>query len=137
MTKNTINFDDIPTTEFEILPEDRYILEVVEATLTDSKAGNKKIATQFAIVQNENESFNNRRVWTDFSLVQKAWFNIKNYFDAAGVSIDGEEVKFEDLPEMLKGSQVSAFISIDTYNGKQSNKVAEWKPVGAGDSMFK
>ncbi len=129
--ENTINFGEVsdsPT--FDAIPDDRYTLECVEAALADSKAGNKKIAAQFKITDGE---LTNRRVWNDFSLLPNSWYHLKNYFDAAGVDVEGKEVTFDDLLDMIKDTKVSAFISTRKYKGKTQNDVGDWAPVGAGE----
>ena len=129
----TINFDDIVTTDFEALPEERYDMEAVEAIMGVSQAGNKKVTVTFSVVDGE---FKNRKIWHDFSLVQKAWSNLKNYFEAAGIETDGE-INMEDLPSLMQGTQVSGYVTQNEYNGKINNKVSNWAAVGAGnDQLF-
>ncbi|MBC8550149.1 MAG: DUF669 domain-containing protein [Candidatus Brocadiales bacterium] len=132
MTK--INFGDVADNEFDALPEDRYTVEVVEAKMGESKAGNQKITCQFKVTEGDYE---NRRLFNDFSLVQKAWFNLKNYFTAAGVDISGE-IDFDDLPGLLKGTKTSVWVTQEEYNGKPQNRLNQWTSLDAGaGSMFK
>lgn len=131
-----LNFGDIPDNsgEFSALPEDRYTVECVEAKLAKSKAGNKKITAQFKVVDGE---YKNRRLWNDFSLVPNALFNLKKYFDAAGLPTD-EEMDFDDVPAVMTGSTSSVYVTQEEYNGKPQNRLGEWAAVSAagGDSLF-
>lgn len=131
---STINFGEVTDNDFEALPEDRYTVECVEAKMGESKAGNPKISAQFKVV---GESYGNRRLFNDFSLVPKAWFNLKNYFNAAGVDIAGD-IEFEDLPEMMKETTASVYVSQEDWQGKPQNRLSEWAAIESGSgSMFK
>jgi len=131
MTK-TINFDGIPSGDFEPLPVDRYILKCVEATLGKSKAGKDKISTTFEI---QDEEYKNRKVWHEFSLQEAAWFNLKNYFAAAKVDASGD-IEFKNLPGMMLNTVVSAFLEQSTYEGKTSNKVKNWGAVDEDTALW-
>jgi hypothetical protein len=127
----TIRFDEIPSSgDFPALPEDRYTVECVEARLETSKAGNKKITTQFKVTEGE---FENRRLWHDFSLVQSALFNLKNYFEAAGLSTEGE-IEYDDLPKLMEGTKVTAFVTQQEFNNKLQNRMKNWAPIAENDS---
>jgi len=128
MSKNAIIFDDVSGQDFDALPEDRYVLECINAELTKSKADNLKIATSFKIIDGY---FKNRRLWHDFSLVQTALFNLKNYFEAAGIDTAGKKVEPEDLPALLKNTQVSGYVVKTIFDGKPGNKITNWAPANA------
>ena len=129
-----INFGDVSDNEFEALPEDRYTVECVDAKMGESKTGNKKISAQFKVVDG---NYKNRRLFNDFSLVQKAWFNLKNYFVAAGIDISGE-IEFDDLPDMMKGTTTTVWVTQEEYNGKPQNRLSQWVSADGedGGSMF-
>jgi hypothetical protein len=129
--ENTVKFGDIGDgPSFDAVPADRYTLECVDAKLATSKKGNQKVSAQFKIVGGDLE---NRRVWNDFSLLPNSWFHLKNYFEAAGVDVEDQEITFDDILSMLGGTQVSAYVSTRDYKGKTQNDVSDWKPVGAGE----
>lgn len=130
---NTVNFGDVPDNEFEALPEDRYSVECVDAKLAESKAGKPKITAQFKVLEGDYE---NRRLFNDFSLVPKALFNLKNYFVAAGLDMEGE-IDFDDIPEMMKDTQLTVYVTQEEYNGKAQNRLGNFAAIGAdGESMF-
>lgn len=124
----TINFDEISSQNFDALPEDRYPLECIEAELAESKAKNQKITAAFKIIDGD---FKNRRIWHDFSLVPAALFNLKNYFEAAGIDVAGKEIEPEDIPALILETQTSAFLEKTMYNKKAGNKAINWGPVNA------
>lgn len=125
MTK--INFDDVPENDFSPLPEDRYKLKCTDAELGVSKNGNDKIDCTFEVIDGDKKG---RLVWNTFSLVPKAWFELKNFLEAAGEDVSGE-FDAEDVVDMIKGSEVNAYLEIRSYQGKKSNQVktSSWKDV--------
>ena len=117
----TVDFDKIPSKEFEALPEDRYNLECIDAELGTSKKNNPKISATFKIYEGDYE---NRRLWNEFSLVENALFGLKNYFEAASIETTGK-VNFNNLPKLMKGTKVSAR-SEERRVGKECR--SRWSP---------
>jgi hypothetical protein len=119
----TVNFDNVENNEFSPIPEDRYNFECIKAELKESKAGNPKITAQFRIIDGKYE---NRRIFNDFSLMSNALFNLKTYFEKAGVEIPSGEINHEELVDLLEDTQVTGFVEIKTYGDKKSNTVGRW-----------
>ena len=117
-----INFKKITSGGFEPLPEDRYTVECVEAKIDTSSTGNKLLAAQFKVVDGE---FANRRLWNNFSLKGNALFMLKNYLEVSG--LDPEiEISEEELPDYIKGSKATVFVTQEVYKNKAQNKLKNW-----------
>lgn len=131
----TTNFNDTGGNDFKDLPEDRYSLECINSELKQSKAGNPKITATFKVTEGE---FTNRRLFSDFSLMPKALFHLKNFFDKAGVEVDGE-YENEDLVGMVDGCKVTAYQTMEAgKTGKKYPKLANWGSLDAdeGGALF-
>lgn len=136
-----INFKTVEdkNTDFAPIPEERYKLECVDASLGISNAGNSKIDAQFKII--DDDEFNNRRIFANFSLLPNALFNLKNYFEAAGLDTEGE-MEEKDIPDKMIGTVATAYLENDPYENKagekkQNSKPKNWKSVESqGKSLF-
>jgi len=117
-----LDFGNLPSNDFEAMPDDRYNVELIEAKMGLSKANNKKIICQFAVTDGE---FAKRRLWNDFSLVPSAQFMLKIYFEAAGLETD-KKLELDDIPELIQGSKCSVFLKNGNYNGKPSTNLENW-----------
>ncbi len=124
-----IDFGKLPDNDFEVLPQDRYNVECIEAEMGTSKAGNKKIKTQFKV---SGGDYNNRRLWNDFSLVPKAQFVLKAYFEAADLNTSGP-IEVDDIPKMLLGSKASVFVKAGEFNGKPTTNLEGWGAFDSGE----
>jgi hypothetical protein len=120
-----INFKKINSGGFDPLPEDRYTVECVEAKIDTSSTGNKLLATQFKVVGGE---FANRRLWSNFSLKDSALFMLKTYLDVSGLDPD-VEISEEELPDYIKGSKATVFVSQEMYKNKPQNKLKNWASI--------
>jgi hypothetical protein len=102
--------------QFSVITEGRYDLEVVDAELGTSKSGNEKINVQFKII--DGSEFAGRRVWDNLTFTSTALWKVIQFLTAAKspliekTSVDPAEVAMEII-----GAKVSGYIT----PGRDSN----------------
>lgn len=129
---NIIDFGQVDS-GFNPIPEDRYIVKCVEAKLGESQTGNPKIEAQFEVVSNSegDETYAGRRLWDNFSLLQKALFSLKDFLDAGGIDVAEAQMTPDEIPNAMEGLETSVYVKINKqYN---SNNLENWKSVSDGE----
>ena len=130
--------------DFQALPADRYALKAEEAEVKSSAKGNSMVAITFKVVGGE---FNNRKLWHNFTLTEKALPFLVRFLTAVGSDIANEEdVSGEAIAQDIVGRTVSAYTTPGkTINGNPKNDLTLWKPVtdavgttsNSNDELFK
>lgn len=135
----SINFGDVEGS-FENIPAGRYPVVVEKVEVRESKSSdNNYFNWEMTITDGEHEG---RKLWMITSLSPKALFRLKDVLVNIG-AIEGEEemeLEWDDdvqitpkegplviFPE-LSGAAATALVSIDTYEGKERNKVDDLLP---------
>jgi len=128
-----INFkkigQDAGNTDFQPLPEGRYNVKITAAEVGKSKNGNDMITVTFDVVEGK---FTNRKLWSNFTLTDKAYVYIYTLLKAIGSDlIDEENVSTNDIATALVGGKCSLLAGVDnnTLNGKPRNTVSGYKSL--------
>ena len=127
-----INFKKIgekaDNTDFQPLPEDRYNVKITEAKTAKTKNDNDMITVTFDVTDGD---FTNRKLWSNFTLTEKAYVYIYTLLKAVGSNlIDEEDVTIEDISKALIGGKCSVMTGIETgTNGKPRNTISNYKSL--------
>lgn len=110
----TINWKDVPDSQFELLPEGDYIGKIVECTESASKAGDEMWKLK---IQAKGTK---KLVFTNLLFIEQMLFNVKKVYEA----IYGED----NLPpqissEQLKNKIVGFTVKHQEHNGRTSAQV--------------
>lgn len=135
-TDITIPLADVPvgTGSFEPIPDGVYTLQALDVTMTMSKAMNRMLKVQFAVIGGE---YDNRRIFETFNIehgnskvVEIALQQIKAWCIATGMS--GDELLTFEILQSLCGKEFSASVKIeeDKYGQYPSqNRIKTYKKV--------
>lgn len=121
-----LDFSSVPSRE--PLEEGKYILTIAEAEEKISSTGNPMISITYDV----NSTFDGvevpgqRKLWDNYSLVEKALFKIKELLEALGY--DTSELVTMDVTDMV-GGQVVAQVIQETYNGEIRNRIKKVYPL--------
>lgn len=122
----TINWNDVPDNQFELLPEGDCIGKIVECVESVSKAGDEMWKLRIQAKGTKN------LVFTNLLFTEQMLFNVKKIYEA----IYGED----NLPpqiasEQLKNKIVGFNIKHQEYNGKTNAQVelGSWFQPNASD----
>jgi len=127
-----INFKEIgenaQNTDFQPLPEARYNVKITAAELGKTKNDNDMITVTFDVMQGK---YTNRKLWSNFTLTDKAYVYIYTLLKAIGSSlIDEEDVAPKDIAQALIGGQCSVMANVEQgLNGKDRNTVSNFKSL--------
>jgi hypothetical protein len=96
-----------------ILPNGRYVAEVVAATPGMSKSNKAKIDLRWKIVDSDNLSLNNRQVFDALSFHENRLPQTKRQLKAMGFDTSGQfNMKLGELAENMLG--IRCFLIVDT-----------------------
>jgi hypothetical protein len=105
-----VDFTDLEEFEFEPMPNGRYNVEVHSAEMSDGPgpSGFDYLAVQCIVV--DDEDYENRRLFHNFSFSPKALFRFRNFLLAAGWDEDEltETLSFEE--DELEGLELVAMV---------------------------
>lgn len=109
-----------PDSQSFTVPAGEYKLRVIEADEDTSKSGNDMIKLKLRIVKSDGRDGPAMFDYLVFS--DSSFWKIDAFLKAAGEHPgEGEEVSIDCTA--IIGWEVQARLTVDTYNGKQSNKV--------------
>lgn len=126
-----IDFTGIETGEFEVIPSGVYEANVFEAEVKESQAGNKYIAWKLKIADGD---YKGRMLFFNTSLVASALWKLKQTLQAIAPNLNLEGMVDFEISDFI-GSPCKAIVMIDTYNGKEVNKVDELLKSDRGSSV--
>ena len=130
--------------DFKTLPIGKYNCFVYELEGKTSSNGNPMIAITLKVNEGEYE---NRQLWTNVTLIPKAWFKVEEFFEAVDYDLENlpstvetpQEIVAEVQDEVL-GSKVTAVVNHRTYKGEEQENVKKVKPynpdAGGNDQVF-
>ncbi len=116
-------------TDFQPLPEDRYNVKISAATVGTTKNNHEMITVTFDVTEGK---YTNRKLWSNFTLTEKAYVYIYSLLKAVGSDlIDSEDVDTSGISTALVGGQCSVMVTIETntQNGKPRNLVSNFKSL--------
>lgn len=110
----TINWNDVPDSQFEVLPEGEYIGKIIGCTETASKAGDEMWKVKIQVKGGKN------LIFTNLVFMDNMLFNIKHLYEA----IFGED----NMPSQIDSQQlVGKIVGFNTkhqeYNGRVSSNI--------------
>ena len=117
--------------DFELLPDGDYPCFVYDLEGGVSKNDNPKISVTLKVA---NGDYQNRQLWTNLTLISKAWFKVEEFFEAIDKDIDmipdgvetAEQVVAAIKNDIL-GSKVIAQIGRRKWEGNEYNDVKKLK----------
>lgn len=122
----TIDWNNVPDSQFEVLPEGEYVGKIIECEEKTSKAGDEMWKVRIQVKGTKSS------VFTNLVFMEKMLFNIKRLYEA----IFGED----NMPTQIDSQQlIGKIVGFNTkhseYNGqKQSNIVlGSWFAPNASD----
>lgn len=129
MGRFPLNFSAIDDKAFPVYPVGTYTLRVIEARMETAKnSGELKETVTFEIVDGPNKSpeFAGKKIITSYSLQQQAGFRIKKLLGACGIPPE----RMADMDDQeLVGNTIKATISVENYQGRQTNRVGNEEPL--------
>jgi hypothetical protein len=112
------NFRNTPDSDFPLMPEDKYPVEITESGIVDTKAGGKTWKMMLTVV---GRKFAGRKLWFYTGLAEEQKPFRKAIWTALGYNTTGDETF--DPEEDAVGCKALAEIYHDTYKGKTTEKV--------------
>jgi len=113
---------------FAPLPEDRYLVEVVDVQQTLNKNDDIMFNIRFKVLK--PEEFANRVLWANMSLGDDSISFFKRFLDAVGSTLtDGEDVTPDQIVPDLIGRKATCFVQIGKIPGteKLKNELRHWE----------
>jgi len=121
--------EDAGNTDFQPLPDSRYNVKITAAEVGTTKNNNDMITVTFDVTEGK---YTNRKLWSNFTLTDKAYVYIYTLLKAVGSElIEEEDVSAQDIANDLIGGKCSVMTSIDnnSLNGKPRNTVSGFKSL--------
>ena len=109
--------------DYELLTPGRYIFTIESGQEKKSKSGNLMLEFTLTV---EGPKFKNRKLWANFSLIEKAQVYLIRFIEACGKEelTNREDATSEDIIKALQGSVVSGYVDQEKgYDGKLRNIV--------------
>ena len=131
------NFNEIKTTSFESLPENRYPVVIESVDVKKTNDGLKDMmAITYVVSAGE---YKNRKVWDNITLSDTSLWRVKQLLETVGSDIANKPgIKLEQVISELKGKALDIYTEPETTNtGNPTNKVKKLFPattVPAGES---
>lgn len=97
--------------DFEVLPKDDYLCEVLSVESGTSKQGNPKLIWTFVVTEGTHK---NRQLKLHTNTSGKGSGRAKQVLKACGVTLDGERIRFKRA--QVVGSSVKLAVDIQTDN---------------------
>lgn len=123
--------------DFETLPIGEYSCFVYEMEGKMSSNNNPMISITLKVAEGE---YKNRQLWTNITLIPKAWFKVEEFFEAVDYDLDNLPESVETPQEIvsavkddLLGTKVNAVVTHREWNGKTQENVKKLKsyvPMG-------
>lgn len=127
-TYNLKAVSDLKNTSFEALPADRYVLEVLDATVEPTSTGTEMIKVTFVVTQG---LYKNRKLWHNFPLSEKSLPFLTKFLKECGSNIvEEEDVSSSVIAQAIIGKKVTAYTEPGrTPNNKPKNDLKNWTSV--------
>lgn len=122
----TIDWNNVPDSQFEVLPEGEYVGKIIECTETASKAGDEMWKLKIQVKGGKN------LIFTNLVFMETMLFNVKHLYEA----IFGED----NMPSQIDSQQlVNKIVGFNTkhqeYNGRVNSNIVlgSWFQPNASD----
>lgn len=115
----SLNFKGVKT--FKTIPEGSYVVEVVAATMDESKAGNDMIKWEFEVAEGPHKG---AKLWYNSTITDDSLWALRQVLDALGQDVPDGEMDI-DLEELV-GCQAGVGVLHDVYEGKKKAVIADW-----------
>jgi hypothetical protein len=102
------------------VPEGEYLIKVIDADEGISQAGNEMIKPVFRVIFEDGTE--GPKVYENLVFSEKTKWRVDQFVAACGKH-PGKGVQFDLFPSMIFGWTCRAKLKIETYNGKDRNKV--------------
>lgn len=116
--------------DYQLIPVGRYNFVIDSTKEKTSSTNNQLLEVTLTLVEGD---FKNRKLWANFSLVEKAQIYLVKFIEAAGLKELTEEdgVGLGEIQKALVGKYVSGFVSQKTNprTSKTRNEVGEFTAV--------
>lgn len=112
---------------FEPIPDGAYHLRLRDVDTTRSGEKGPYWSWEFEVVYSESGEFDNRRLWNNTSLSEKADFKMKETYEAFGVELDTDTD--EMIGMVVKGIVSQRTIQQGARKGELSNQIDRLKPA--------
>lgn len=127
--------EDAGNTDFAPLPEDRYNVKITAAAVGKTKNEHDMITVTFDVTEGK---FTNRKLWSNFTLTEKAYVYLYSLLKATGSELlDDEDADKVDIATSLVGGKCSVMVSIDsnTLNNKPRNVISNYKSLAEAGTL--
>lgn len=122
----TINWNDVPDSQFEVLPEGEYIGKIIECTESVSKGGDEMWKVKIQVKGTKN------LIFTNLLFTEQMLFNVKKIYEAI---YDEDNLPPQISSQQLVGKIVGFNTKHQEYNGRTNSQVvlASWFQPNASD----
>jgi len=127
----TVNFAEVPDTDFSAIPPGKYHVKITSGEMRESgpnsnNPGAQYINWELTVQEGDHE---NRKLWTNTSLLPHALFNLKALLLATGtVSKDDARDSLEFEIEDLISKSVIATVGAREFQGETRAEVKRFMP---------
>lgn len=127
----TVNFAEVPDTDFSAIPPGKYHVKITSGEMRESgpnsnNPGAQYINWELTVQEGDHE---NRKLWTNTSLLPHALFNLKALLLATGtVSKDDARDSLEFEIEDLISKSVVATVGAREFQGETRAEVKRFMP---------
>jgi hypothetical protein len=135
MSRIPINLAAVPESQFPVFPPGTYDLLIKDCRQEAARSsGELKLSVQFEIIAGPNGSPENagKKVFSSYSLSEKAAWRVKKLCVAAGMSLDEINAGVDD--ELLVGRTIRSDLAVEKYNGRDVNRVGNETPIAAASA---
>lgn len=135
MPRVPLDFSDIQ--DFEPLPKGEYPVVIEEVRFVEPQVEDKYPYLNVQLYVSEGE-FQNRKLWTIWSLSPKALFRMKSDLENLGIDTEDIEIDYDEdtmlvLEPELHGVPAIAVVSQRTWEGRLQNQVDMLRSADAAD----
>lgn len=132
----TINLTDVESGGYDPLPSGAYTVRVTDGELRESgpsakNPGSQYINWEFTVQDGEYE---NRRVWTNTSLLPQALFRLKELLGATGRFSDLDGVLDFEIDDVLGAEMRITVIQKPGQDGAPRNEIKRFRLMGSSEA---
>jgi len=128
-----IDFTGVEVGDFEPIPTGVYEVNVFEAEVKESQTGNKYIAWKLKVAEGD---YKDRMLFFNTSLVPNALWKLKQTLLALAPDLNLDGMVDFEIKDFI-GAPCKAIVKLETYNGKEVNKVDELLKSDRGSTITK
>lgn len=132
MSRIPIDLSKVADSSFPTFPPGVYDLLIKDCRQEAAKSsGELKLSVQFEITAGPNGSaeFAGKKMFSSYSLGEKAAWRVKKLCVAAGMSKEEIDAGVDD--ELLVGRVIRADVAVEQYNGRNVNRVGNETAINA------